>query len=163
MIWRGEKPTDFELKAEYRISEGGNSGIQYRSEELTDILHALKGYQADIDGENTYTGQNYEERGRGFLAMRGQRVNLEANQKPIILDSVGNSDELKTHIKTNDWNEIHLVVKGNNMKHFINGILMSEATDNDSTARKNEGIIGFQVHVSPSMKIEYKNIRYKNN
>lgn len=163
LIWRGEKPTDFELKAEYRISEGGNSGIQYRSEELTDILHALKGYQADIDGENTYTGQNYEERGRGFLAMRGQRVNLEANQKPIILDSVGNSDELKTHIKTNDWNEIHLVVKGNNMKHFINGILMSEATDNDSTARKNEGIIGFQVHVSPSMKIEYKNIRYKNN
>ncbi len=163
LIWRGEKPTDFELKAEYRISEGGNSGIQYRSEELTDILHALKGYQADIDGENTYTGQNYEERGRGFLAMRGQRVNLEANQKPIILDSVGNSDELKTHIKTNDWNEIHLVVKGNNMKHYINGILMSEATDNDSTARKSEGAIGFQVHVSPSMKIEYKNIRYKKN
>lgn len=163
LIWRGEKPTDFELKAEYRISEGGNSGIQYRSEELTDIPHALKGYQADIDGENTYTGQNYEERGRGFLAMRGQRVNLEANQKPIILDSVGNSDELKTHIKTNDWNEIHLVVKGNNMKHYINGILMSEATDNDSTARKSEGVIGFQVHVTPSMKIEYKNIRYKKN
>ncbi len=163
LIWRGEKPTDFELKAEYRISQGGNSGIQYRSDELTDIPHALKGYQADIDGENTYTGQNYEERGRGFLAMRGQRVNLEANQKPIILDSVGNSDELKTHIKTNDWNEIHLVVKGNNMKHYINGILMSEATDNDSTARKSEGVIGFQVHVTPSMKIEYKNIRYKKN
>ena len=161
LIWRGEKPSDFELKADYRISEGGNSGIQYRSEELADIPHALKGYQADIDGANTYTGQNYEERGRGFLAMRGQRVNLEANQKPIILDSVGNSDELKTHIKTNDWNEIHLVVKGNNMKHYINGILMSEATDNDSTARKSEGVIGFQVHVTPSMKIEYKNIRYK--
>ena len=32
----------------------------------------MKGYQADIDAENQFTGQIYEERGRGFLAMRGQ-------------------------------------------------------------------------------------------
>jgi hypothetical protein len=34
----------------------------------------MKGYQADIDYANAYTGQIYEERGRGFLAMRGQAV-----------------------------------------------------------------------------------------
>ena len=34
----------------------------------------MKGYQADIDYQNQYTGQIYEERGRGFLAMRGQAV-----------------------------------------------------------------------------------------
>jgi hypothetical protein len=34
----------------------------------------LKGYQCDIDAENRFTGQIYEERGRGFLAMRGQFV-----------------------------------------------------------------------------------------
>jgi len=161
LIWRGGRPADFEFKAEYRISAGGNSGVQYRSEEIKDIPYAVKGYQADIDGANQYTGQNYEERGRGFLAMRGQKVRLEPNQKPIITDSVGSSDSLKTFIKNNDWNEIYIIAKGNRLKHYINGILMSDATDNDSTNRKFEGILGLQVHVLPAMKVEYRNIRYK--
>jgi hypothetical protein len=161
LIWRAEKPSDFEFKAEYRVSAGGNSGVQYRSEELKNIPYAVKGYQADIDGANQYTGQNYEERGRGFLAMRGQKARLETNQKPIIIDSVGNSDSLKTHIKVNDWNEIHIIAKGNDMKHYINGILMSETIDNDTVNRKADGIIGLQVHVLPAMKVEYRNIKYK--
>jgi len=161
LIWRGGTPADFEFKAEYRISNGGNSGVQYRSEELKDIKYAVKGYQADIDGANQYTGQNYEERGRGFLAMRGQKARLETNQKPIIIDSVGNSDSLKMHIKVNYWNEIHIIAKGNDMKHYINGILMSETIDNDTANRKSEGIIGLQVHVLPAMKVEFRNIRYK--
>ena len=66
LIWKGGEPADFEFKAQYRISPEGNSGVQYRSEAVNDIPHALKGYQADIDGANRYTGQNYEERGRGF-------------------------------------------------------------------------------------------------
>ncbi len=160
LIYRNGQPSDFEFKADYRISPGGNSGVQYRSEELKDIHLALKGYQADIDGANQYTGQNYEERGRGFLAMRGQKVTLESNVKPIITDSLGNSDSLKTHIN-NDWNEVYIVAKGNHMKHYINGILMSETTDNDTTARKFSGWIGLQVHVLPSMKVEYRNIRLK--
>ena len=160
LIWRGDSTKDFEFKAEYRISAGGNSGIQYRSEELKDIPLALKGYQADIDGENQYTGQNYEERGRGFLAMRGQKVVLETNAKPLVTDTLGNSDSLKTKINA-EWNEIYLVVKGNNMKHYINGILMSEATDNDTTNRKFSGVLGLQVHVLPSMKVEYRNLKYK--
>jgi Domain of Unknown Function (DUF1080) len=161
LIWRAEKPSDFEFKAEYRISAGGNSGVQYRSEEVKDVPYAVKGYQADIDGANTYTGQNYEERGRGFLAMRGQKAKLETNQKPIIIDSVGNSDSLKTHIKVDDWNEVHIIAKGNDMKHYVNGILMSETIDNDTVNRKADGIIGLQVHVLPSMKVEYRNIKYK--
>lgn len=161
LIYRAGEPEDFEFKAEYRISEEGNSGVQYRSEELPDIKYALKGYQADIDGKNTYTGQNYEERGRGFLAMRGQVAELPAGAKPIIKDSLGNSDSLKMHIKPNDWNEIHLIVKGNHMKHYINGILMSEATDNDTAARKMKGLIGLQLHVAPQMKVEYRKVRLK--
>jgi Domain of Unknown Function (DUF1080) len=162
LIWRGGTPGDFEFKAEYRISGGGNSGVQYRSEELKDIPLALKGYQADIDGANQYTGQNYEERGRGFLAMRGQKVNLEPNVKPIITDSLGNADSLKTHIKdSTQWNEVHIIAKGNHMQHYINGTLMSDAIDNDTTARKMTGVIGLQMHVMPYMKVEYRNIRLK--
>ena len=160
MIWRGGTPSDFEFKAEYRISPEGNSGVQYRSEELPDIKYALKGYQADIDGANVYTGQNYEERGRGFLAMRGQIATIPVNGKPIIDGSLGNPDSLKTLIKP-DWNEIHLVVQGNHMKHYINGTLMSETTDNDTINRKSSGVIGLQLHVMPKMKVEYRNVRLK--
>jgi len=163
LIWREEKPSDFEFIAEYRISEGGNSGVNYRSEEIPDIKYAVKGYQADIDGKNVYTGQNYEERGRGFLAMRGQKVSLVKDKKPVVLETISNDEELKSHIKKNDWNEIHLIVKGNHMQHFINGVLMSETTDNDTANQKFSGVIGLQVHVSESMKVEYKNIQYKKN
>ena len=161
LIWRGGTPADFEFKAEYRISPEGNSGVQYRSEELKEIRYALKGYQADIDGADTYTGQNYEERGRGFLAMRGQKAELPTNGKPVIVDSLGNPDTLKASIKKGDWNEIHIVARGNSMKHYINGVLMSEATDNDSVNRKLSGLLGLQVHVMPAMKVEYRNLRIK--
>ncbi|HEX9511735.1 MAG TPA: DUF1080 domain-containing protein [Puia sp.] len=161
LIWQGGQPADFEFKAEYRISPEGNSGINYRSEELPDIPYALKGYQADIDGANQYTGQNYEERGRGFLAMRGQRAELPTHGPPVIKDTLGNSDSLKAHIKSNDWNEVYIVVKGNKMTHFINGVLMSEAIDDDTVNRKFKGLLGLQMHVMPSMKVEYRNIRLK--
>lgn len=162
IIWRGGLTADFELKVEYRVTAGGNSGINYRSEEVKDVPFALKGYQADIDGANKYTGQNYEERGRTFLALRGQKVLLEQGKKPIIEATLANSDSLKRFIKTDEWNEVHLIVKGNKMQHYINGVLMSEVLDNDVAIRKMEGLLGVQVHVGPPMKIEYRNFRLKN-
>ena len=161
LIYTRSQAGDFELKAKFKISKGGNSGVNYRSEELADIPYALKGYQADIDGENVYTGQNYEERGRGFLAMRGQNATINNSKDAFIIKTIGNSDSLKSKIKVDDWNEIHLIVKGNNMKHYINGILMSETTDNDSLNSKLLGLIGLQVHVSKEMKVAYKNIQLK--
>jgi hypothetical protein len=161
LIYTKIQAGDFEFKAKFKISNGGNSGVNYRSEELANIPYALKGYQADIDGENVYTGQNYEERGRGFLAMRGQNAVINNSTDPFIIKSIGNSDSLKSKIIVDDWNEIHLIVKGNNMKHYINGILMSETTDNDATSSKLSGLIGLQVHVSKEMKVAYKNIQLK--
>ena len=161
LIYTRSQAGDFELKAKFKISNGGNSGVNYRSEEIADIPYALKGYQADIDGENIYTGQNYEERGRGFLAMRGQNATINNSKEAFIIKPIGHSDTLKSKIKVDDWNEIHLIVKGNNMKHYINGILMSETTDNDSSNSKLSGLIGLQVHVSKEMRVAYKNIQLK--
>ena len=48
-----------------------------------------EGLQADMDGEQRYTGQIYEERGRASLAMRGQLTYIGAGQKPGIIGSVG--------------------------------------------------------------------------
>ena len=161
LIYTSSQAGDFEFKAKFKISKGGNSGVNYRSEELATIPYALKGYQADIDGENVYTGQNYEERGRGFLAMRGQNAVINNSKDAFIIKPIANSDSLKSKIIVDDWNEIHLIVKGNNMKHYINGILMSETTDNDSSNSKLSGLIGLQVHVSKEMRVAYKNIQLK--
>jgi hypothetical protein len=177
IIWRGGQPADFELRLECRIAVDGNSGINYRSTQLTDVPYALRGYQADIDGKNNYTGQNYEERGRTTLAYRGQKTVIDPLKNPAkdirenvknnawsglkVTESLGDIDDLKKHIKTEDWNEIHLVVKGNRLQHYVNDILMSDVTDNDAANRKMKGLLGVQVHVGPPMKVEYRNIRLK--
>ncbi len=181
LIYRDAQPADFELKAEFKISKGGNTGINYRSEELLpDLPFALKGYQADIDGEIRYTGQNYEERGRTTLAYRGEIVSVNEQTDPsmktnlrafsknnawlprTVTGSLGNKDSLKTTIKSEDWNEVHLIIKGNRLQHFVNGILMSDVTDLDQINGKASGWLGVQVHVGPPMKVEFKNIRIKN-
>ena len=159
LIYDVAQPGDFELRGEFRITAVGNSGIQYRSEMVEGVPYALKGYQADIDGENVYTGQNYEERGRGFLAKRGEEAVLEKLKKQAIVAHIGDGDSLKSLIKKVGWNQIRIVAKGNRVRHYINGVLMSEITDNDTQARKMNGLIGLQVHAGPPMKVEYRNLR----
>ncbi len=159
LIWRGGKPADFELKLEYRIT-GGNSGIQYRSAELENSDFAMSGYQSDIDANLRYTGMIYEERGRGFLAPRSQ-VNYRGPSVSGTLASLGTSDELREVIKTNDWNEIHIIARGNTLIQIYNGRMMSMLIDDDIAGRATEGLIGLQVHTGEPMKIEFRNIRLK--
>lgn len=161
LIWSGGKPGDFEFKAEFRITKVGNSGVQYRSEPVENVPFGLKGYQADIDGDNVYTGQNYEERGRGFLAKRGEKVVLENGKEPKVTSMIANGDSLKAFIKQEGWNQIRIVAKGNHLMHYINGKLMSDVTDNDTEKRKANGLIGLQAHAGFIMKVEYRNIFIK--
>lgn len=161
IIWRGGTTRDFELKLEYRVSERGNSGINYRSEEIAGQRYALKGYQADIDGQQRYTGQNYEEKGRTFLAMRGDISRVDADGKARVVGSVGSKDELARKVKNGDWNEVHIIARGNVLTHLVNGQVMSVVVDDDAVRRKFDGLLGVQVHVGPPMKIEFRNIRLK--
>ncbi len=161
IIWRGGVTKDFELKVEYRISAQGNSGINYRSVEVPGAPWAMRGYQADIDGRNRYTGQNYEERGRTFNALRGQITHIPPGKKAEIIGSLGDPAELESFIKKEDWNHYHLVVRGNILIHILNGHVMSVVIDDDTENRRFEGLLGVQVHVGPPMKIEYRNFRIK--
>lgn len=160
LIWRGGRPADFELKAEYRLAEG-NSGIQYRSVELPDIRWAMRGYQADIDAEQQYTGQIYEERGRGFLALRGQFTAIGEGAKPGVAGSLGTSAGLKSFIKDRDWNEYDILARGNVLMQVLNGHVMSMLIDDDREHRRTDGLIGIQLHAGPPMKIEVRHIRLK--
>jgi hypothetical protein len=161
LIWRGGQPANFELKVQFRISAQGNSGVNYRSEEIAGTKYLLRGYQADIDGANRYTGQNYEERGRTFLAPRGTITYAATGNKPAVIAQIGPADELKQFVKNGDWNEYHIIARGNVLIHILNGHLMCEVIDEDSEHRKMSGLIGVQVHVGPPMKIEYRSMLLK--
>jgi len=121
---------------------------------------AMRGYQADIDAANQYTGQNYEEKGRLFLATRGQLTHVVGDRKPIVLSSLGDTGALAAFI-TKDWNSYHLIIRGNVLLHILNGHLMSGVIDDDAPNRRMDGLIGVQVHVGGPMKIEYRNFRLK--
>jgi hypothetical protein len=179
IIWRGGTVADFILEVQYRITPDGNSGINYRSEEVNGIPYALRGYQGDIDGfkEQPYTGMNYEERKRTTIAKRGQKVKLPAVSETDslymhikdnvwtateVIDSLGEASVLRAAIKPpGKWNDYRIVAKGNRLQHFINGVLMSDITDNDVSRRKSEGLLGVQVHVGPPMEVAFRNFRLK--
>jgi 3-keto-disaccharide hydrolase len=170
LIWRGGEPKNFELKVQFRL-DSTNSGIQIRSVQLpagseaggNKIEHnwVLKGYQADIDFANQYTGQIYEERGRGFLAMRGQAVYVPDGARPKVIGNLQNGDELKSVIKVNDWNQVHLIARGNTIIQILNGAVTSIVVDDDTKNRALGGLIGFQMHVGAPMKVEFRNIWLK--
>jgi len=162
-IWKGGSPGDFDLKLQYKLTgKTGNSGIQYRSVELPEVARwVLKGYQADIDGENRFTGQNYEERGRGFLGLRGQVVYEPDGHKGGAIGSTG-GDELKALIKNDDWNDLEIIARGNVLLQLLNGRVTSIVIDDDKANRKMDGEIGIQLHVTKAaMKIECRDIRIK--
>jgi hypothetical protein len=165
-IWKGGQPANFELKLHYRLTgiNDGNSGIQYRSTERPDVAKwVMQGYQFDMDLKQRYTGQIYEERGRGFLALRGQISYVPEGKKSGSIGTLGTDEELKHLIKENDWNDIHIIARGNTLIQILNGRVMSALVDDDTANRKMEGEIGIQLHRLPNcaMKIETRNIRLK--
>lgn len=141
-----EKPVkDFELTLEFKIV-GGNSGIQYRSKLFDKDKFVVGGYQADIDANKRYMGINYEERGRGIMAERGEIVAVDAQGKKSRVGSAGDADALLSQIKWEDWNRYKIVAKGHVLQHFINDQLMSEVQDSESAKSAAEGVLALQLH-----------------
>ncbi len=161
LIWRGGEPADFELKLDFKMNST-NSGFQYRSTALPEVgKWVLKGYQADFDFENRYTGLLYEERGRGFLAARGQVATIEDGKKARIIGNLKSNEDLRGAIIINGWNTVHVIARGNVMLHIFNGQLVSAFVDDDTKNRAMKGLLGLQLHVGPPMKIEFRNIYLK--
>ena len=159
IIWGGGEIGDFELKLEYRIVDG-NSGIQYRSFEVEGKRWVVGGYQADFEAGDQYSGILYGELYRGVLAGRGQKTTIEEGGKVEVVGSLGDSDEIQAKIKKEDWNEYHVIARGNHFIHKINGAVTCEATDNDSAARPT-GILALQLHAGPPMTVQFRKIRLK--
>jgi hypothetical protein len=155
--------SDFELHLKYRFAEGstsGNSGVQYRSKVVDPANFVVAGYQADMEVGKTYSGILYEEKGRGILAKRGQKVVIKEGQKPEAIGETDNSDEIQASIKLGEWNDYAIVAKGGHLQHFINGKLTVDVTDETAVGAKT-GVLALQLHAGPPMQVHFKDIVLK--
>lgn len=173
LIWDGEVG-DFELRFKYKIVDAngeakgfGNSGVQYRSKIVKPEYSVLSGYQADFEVGKKFSGILYEEKGRGILALRGQKVVIRDGDKPNgkkpnieVVGTVGDSDEVQAGIKLGDWNEYVIIAKGNHLQHFINGKQTVDVIDESSAAAKT-GTIGLQLHKGAPMTVQFKDMVLK--
>ena len=169
LVWQDGKPGDFVLTFKYRLLDAdgkgagyANSGVQYRSEVKDESYWVVGGYQADMELGQKYSGILYEEKGRGILALRGQKVVLEDgdNEKKPKKNVVGEttpSADVQAGIKQGEWNEYKIVAKGKVVEHWINGKLSIHVTDNTSVAPK-EGVIALQLHQGKPMTAQFKDL-----
>lgn len=169
LIWKGGDVTDFEITFKYKMKPGDdkgfvNSGLQFRSKIVDPKGFVVAGYQADLEYGSSYSGILYEEKGRGILAQRGQKVTITQGAEPSkpkiqVTGETGKSDEIQVAIKKDDWNEYRLVVKGNHIQQSINGKVTVDVTDETAEGAK-KGIFAFQLHAGPPMQIQFKDILY---
>ena len=153
LIWRGGKVKNFELRVTLRQT-GNNSGIQYRSRELTEVgKWSIGGYQCDIHPTPANNAMLYDERGRGIVAKNGQEVIVDAAGTKWLV-----KEQAPIEVVVPDWNEYKIIARGNHLIHQVNGKTTADIIDHQESERELEGLLAFQVHRGPAMKVEIKDI-----
>ena len=64
-------------------------------------------------------------------------------------------------MKVDDWNDVVIIAKGNHIRHYLNGRLVMDFTDNNPKLALSEGILAVQLHAGKPMWTEFKNIRVR--
>jgi len=158
IMWRGGTLKNFELRVQVKVTPGGNSGLNYRSKHRPDLGDGVvTGYQCDVvPGRADYNGMLYEERGRRILAHTGERVIIDTEGQPWVVDKLPTRE-----FKAGEWHDFRVLVEGNHHQHWIDGHQTVDVIDLDEKNRALEGILGVQVHVGPAMQIQYRNFWLK--
>ena len=125
---------DFVLTLEYKQESNGNSGVFFRST-LDGII--INGWQVEISPPGHDTGGIYESYGRGWLI------------KP---------DPIKDKsLKYGDWNSMKIMVKGDNVKTWLNDVEMIHIKD--QKIGEGKGSIALQIHAGDDVKVRWRNIK----
>ncbi|MCF1752800.1 3-keto-disaccharide hydrolase [Mariniradius sediminis] len=127
---------DFELTLEFKQEADGNSGVFIRS---TVDGTKVSGWQVEVAPPSHSTGGIYESYGRGWLI------------KP--------DSEKDKALKYGDWNEMKIIVKGDRVVSYLNGLEMVDFSD--EKIGKGEGGILLQIHDGGGIKVYWRNIRLK--
>ncbi len=135
--------SDFILEFEFKVDNGLNSGVQFRS--LSDKTYQdgrVHGYQFEIDpSPRAWTGGVYDEARKGWL--------YDLTQFP----------DAKKAFKNEEWNKARIEAIGNNIRTWVNDIPCSNLLD-DQTA---SGFIALQVHsIGNNVALEGKTVAWKN-
>lgn len=154
LIHEGEPLRDFELTLKVRVTGNNNSGIQYRSKVLDEKTWSVGGYQMDVHSAPNYLGMLYEEKGRGILAERGQKVRITAEGEKEVTGEL----EAEKQIEIAQWNEFTIVAEGNTLTHKINGDMTVVVVDEQEDQRALSGVLALQLHRGAPMKVEVKDI-----
>ena len=168
LIWKNGKTQDFELRLSFRCNAANNSGIQYRSrhsEAKPDDKNKwrMKGYQHEIRNEQNLpnvSGFIYDEGGkRGRICLVGEKA-VWADGKKQVQETLIDAEAFKELFRLNDWNDVVIVAKGNHIRHYLNGRLILDFTDDPALALL-DGTLGLQLHAGKPMWAEFKDIRIK--
>jgi len=147
---------NFELQLEWKISEGGNSGIFYHiieADSLNTPFLSAPEYQL-LDDEKHADGTKPSHRA-------GSNYDMQAVSEPAV-KPVG------------EWNSTKIIVNGNHVEHWLNGVKVvefeegsdswneqlasSKFSDWSAYAYADEGHIGLQDHGD---KVWFRNIKVK--
>ena len=136
LIWRGGKPDDFELKFECKLRERqlGHPDPQLGRPENKWVVG---GYQADMDGEQQLHRHPLR---RGLPRHPRQARREDRHRRRPQAEGRRASSATATSwpksIKKGDWNEYHIIAKGNHIIQKINGQLMCERDRRGQGRRK---------------------------
>lgn len=127
---------DFELTLMFKQEADGNSGVFFHS---TITGTKVAGWQVEVAPKGHDTGGIYESYLRGWIV------------KP---------DKSKDDaLKVGKWNKMKIIVKGNNVKTYLNGTEMVNHTD-DAYGSKS-GSIALQIHDGGGIRVRWKKLVIK--
>jgi len=127
---------NFELNLEFKQEADGNSGVFIRS-----TIEGVKvsGWQVEVAPKGKHTGGVYESYGRGWL------IKPEADKEEVL--------------KEGEWNQMKIVVNGDTITSYLNGVEMITITD--AKIGKGEGSVALQIHDGGGIKVKWRNIDIK--
>jgi hypothetical protein len=134
---------DFILEFEFKVDDGLNSGVQFRSNSFPEYQNGrVHGYQFEIDpSERAWTGGIYDEARRGWL--------YPMNYNP----------EGQMAFKKGEWNSARIEAIGNHIRTWVNGIQCADLLDNTTPS----GFIALQVHsIGNNAALEGKTVAWRN-
>ena len=127
---------DFEVELEFKQEANGNSGVFIRS---TVDGTKVSGWQVEVAPPGNDTGGIYESYGRGWLI------------KP--------DPEKDKALKFGEWNTMRIVVQGDRVISYVNGVEMVNYADEKIGAGK--GGVLLQIHDGGGIKVYWRNIVLK--
>ena len=156
LVYTAEELTDFELRAEFRLSKGANSGIQLRCKPQ---FIGDNGYQADMNGGGNFVGFLYHPK-QHLIGARGADVVIDAAGKKTV-KRFADGKALQDLYRVEQWNDMRVKVEGRAITVWINGVRTTSVVDPREAFFPEKGHIALQLHQGPPMKVEFRNLRLR--